>query len=267
MGDEDNNQPQGHPAWQEYLEGIPQDLQPLVTQAFSKWDQDMQNKLQGVQSEFDPYKPLLENNVPMETIQQSLWLAQQLEENPGGIVQQAIEAFGLDYVPKDQIPVTPPANNEDEEFDMTDLAGLENHPAFKALQEKANEADRILRERQEREQETEATQQLEQYLQQLHGNDEITKNGDFDDLYVTALMAQGVEAEDAIKQYQDTVNSAAQALAGQQQQQQQAPPVVMGGDGNSGSGVPNEVPNMGNLTRGGLNDVVLQYLEQNRNND
>ena len=262
----ENEPPQGqHPAWSEYLEGIPEDLQPLVTQAFSKWDQHHQAKLQGVQQEFDPYKPLLENNVPMETIQQSLWLAQQLEENPGGIVEQAIQAFGLDYVPKSQIP-TPNDENDGENFDMTDLEGLENHPAFKALKEKADEADRILRAQQEAQQETEATTQLEQYLEQLHGNEEITANGDFDDLYVTALMAQGVEAEDAIKQYQNTVNSAAQALAGQHQQQT-PPPVVMGGDGNSGSGVPSEVPNMGNLSRGGLNDVVLQYLEQNRSSE
>ncbi len=259
----ENEPPQGHPAWQEYLEGIPDDLQPLVTQAFAKWDQDMQGKLQGVQEQYKPYeayKPLIENEVPLDTVSQALWLAQQLEENPEDIIKQAIEAFNLDFVPKGQAPANTP-DDDDEEFDMTDLAGLENHPAFKALQEKANEADRILRQQQESQQETEATAQLEQYLSELHSNEEITKNGDFDDLYVTALMAQGVDAEDAVKQYQETVNSRARELMGQNNQQD-PPPVVMGGDGNSGSGVPNEIPKMGNLRRGEVNDVVMQYLNQ-----
>lgn len=262
------NEPQGqHPAWAQYLEGIPEDLQPLVTQAFSKWDQDMQGKLQGVNEQFDPYKPLIENEVPMDTVKQALWLAQQLEENPGAIVEQAIEAFGLDYVPKGQVPVAKPDEDDNNMFDESELGfKLEDHPQFKALKAQAEEWQRFQEQQQEAQQEAQATTELEQFLEQLHGDDEVKKNGDFDDLYVTALMAQGVDAMDAVKQYQETVRTAAQAMAGQQQQQT-PPPVVMGGDGNSGSGVPSEIINMGNLKRGAVNDAVMQYLAQAEQNN
>lgn len=259
----------GHPAWEDFLTDVPDDLHPLLRGKLEEWDRNVNTRLENVHNEYNAYKPLVENNVDMESIQQALWLADQLEQNPGGVVAKAIEAFGLDYIPKDQQQQQIPDPN-DEDFDMTDLAGLENHPAFKALAEKAEQADAILRQQQEQQQEQQAIAELDQYLEELHKTPDI---GEFDDNYVTALMAQGLDGEDAVKEYQRVVSDAITKMGlvpGQQQQQtspgQQQVPVVMGSEGNSGTGIPNETVNFAGMNRGSVNEVVMNYLAaQNQN--
>lgn len=277
---------QGHPAWQPILDTLnelPDDfrqvIEPKIRPELENWDKGVQGKLQEVRSQYDPYKPLVENNVPMERVQQALWLAQQLDENPQGVVDQAIKAFNLDYAPAQQQQAPQRNSSVDDDYEFGDdddddyeeqprrrqqqatdpLAGLENHPAFQQMKQKADELDRMLsQQRQELEQE-EASTQLEQYLGELKQT-----HGEFDELYVTALMANGMEAEQAINQYKNTVNQAAQALYQQynpQAQQVNNPPIVMGEEGTSGSGLPAENVRMGSLKQSQVEDMVLQMLQ------
>jgi hypothetical protein len=271
---QEEQQSQGHPAWQAILEKLPDDLQPLVRPELENWDKGVQGKLQEVRSQyegFDPYKPLIENNIPMERVEQALWLAQQLDQNPQGVVDQAIKAFDLQYAPVTAKNSNPSQDDDEYEFGDDDeyedtpkprrqasdpLAGLENHPAFQQIKEKAEQLDQLLsQQRQEQEQE-EASTQLEGYLSELKQT-----HGEFDDLYVTALMANGMEAEEAIERYKNTITSQAQALYQQHNQGNQSPPpVVMGEDGTSGSGMPVENTRMGALKQSQVDDIVLQML-------
>lgn len=275
--EQQEEQSQGHPAWQAILEKLPDDLQPIVRPELENWDKGVQGKLQEVRSQyegFDPYKPLIENNIPMERVEQALWLAQQLDQNPQGVVDQAIKAFNLQYAPVTQNST--PSQDDDDDYEFGDeddyddtpkqprrnkpagdpLAGLENHPAFQQIKEKAEQLDQLLsQQRQEQEQE-EASTQLEKYLGELKQT-----HGEFDDLYVTALMANGMEAEEAIERYKNTITSQAQALYQQHSQGNQAPPpIVMGEDGTSGSGLPVENTRMGALKQSQVDDLVLQML-------
>lgn len=254
-------EPQGHPAWTELLNDVPEDLHPLLKPKLEEWERNYAAKLQGTVEQYqgyDAYKPLVENEVPIENIQKALWLAHQLDQNPEEIIGEAIKAFNLDYVKASESAVGNQPDDE-EDFDMTDLSGLENHPAFKAIKEKAELVEQQLRQRQESDEEEVALNELQQELARLHQvHDE---QGGFDDLYVTALMAQGVSPEDAVKSFNDTVNARAQALAGAVPVE--TPPVVMGGDGSSGSGVPSQHVKMGDLGKGDLNQMVLDLLNSN----
>lgn len=277
--EEEQEQAQGHPAWQEILDTlneIPEDfrtvVEPKLRDKLKEWDQGVDGKLQAVRSEyegFEPYKPLIENNVPLENIQQALWLANKLEEDPKFVVDQAIKSFNLEYGPISQQPNLN-ADDENEDFSSTDLDDLENHPAYKALKERSEEIEKMLKSQSEREEEDKATQALRAELDTLHDKFDIDgpegkKIPGFDDLYVAALMAQGFDPEDAVKSFNDTVNERARALAGIQQQQEEPPPVVMGGDGNTGSGIPKENIKMGNLGKGDLNQMVLDFLNNEKN--
>lgn len=271
---EEEQQAQGHPAWQEILEVIPEDLRPVIEPKLKEWDQGVNGKLQAVRSEYEPletYKPLVENNVSLDYVQKALWLAHELENNPEGLVRQAIDHYGLDSVLAAQTSSSDPAGNDedDDEDDENDFGDFDitNHPQFKAMQKQAEELEKWRREQQEAQETEQAKSALEKTLDDLHNQYDIdgpdgNKIPGFDNLYVAALMAQGVEPEDAIKSYNDTVNERARMLAGIQQDNETPPPVVMGGDGNTGSGIPNEPVNMHTMKDNDVSDLVQQIIDQ-----
>lgn len=265
-----DDESQGHPAWMSLLEEVPEDLRPVITPKLEEWERHMQAKLQEYQTQYEPYKayePLVEHKVSLDNIQKALWLAQQLETDPEALVKQAIEHYELGYVPAGEVqPVETDPDDEDNEFTEFDIT---KHPQFQAMSskiEKWEQAQEAERERQETER---AKSALEQTLDNLHEKYDLdgpegTKIPGFDNLYVAALMAQGVEAEEAIKSYNDTVNARAQMLAGVKPSDP-PPPIIMGGDGNTGSGIPNEPVKMSAMKDNDVSDLVQQIIDQAKN--
>lgn len=257
---------QGHPAWQPILEALnelPDDfraiVEPKITEQLQSWDQTVQGKLQDTSSKYEPYKPLIEHNVPMDKVEQALWIAHNLENNPQEVIEQAIKAYNLEYVPKSQVQQVTPSeidNNEEEDFD---LQGLENHPLIKQMQEQFQQMQQREQQYQEQEQQQTAQQQLESYLKELHD-----EHGAFNDLYVTALMANGADPVEAIEEYQNSVKAAAQEMLGQQQNSEQ-PPIVMGEEGTSGSGLPADQTDLGAMKSSDVEDLVIQMINAGNN--
>lgn len=264
MDENEEQQSQGHPAWQEILDELPEELHPLITPKLQAWDQGVQQKLQEARAPFDPYKPLVDNNIPLEVIQQALWLAQEFENNPETVVEKAIESFNLErFKVQQQIPPeTPPGSEFDtNEFGDVDLSGLENHPVFQQLKRQADELAAWKKSQEEAEETETAATELEEYLESLH-----TDHGEFNDLFVTALMANGLDAVEAIQTYQETVKSEASKLAeALNPSTSQQPPVVVGGAGNSGSGIPDQPVSLGRMGAGDVSDLVTQMIEQANN--
>lgn len=250
---------QGHPAWQSILDKLPEDLRPLIVPELEAWDKGVQAKVQGLHSQYDPYKEFAENQIDAETLKQSLYIANHLQSDPEGFVRRAIENFGLDILNP---------NNEQDNDDMLKWDGedITKHPQFQAL---ATQLEAINQWKQQQDQQVEQTQQEKQLEDYLDGLQEQNKDkGEFDRLYVSALMANGLKGEDAVNQFYETVNGyASKLLPGNQQQQQtqqqtQQPPVVMGGAGNAGSGSPNNPVNMGSLKNGEVSDLVIEMLKK-----
>lgn len=250
-------EPAGHPAWQEILDVLPDDLHSLVKPTLEKWDRGVQDKVQSLHQKYDPYKTIIENGYDPNRIEQSLGLVQRLETDPEAVIQQAIEAFGLDYVKAAAAAAAEAAESSEDDYFAPEADTVLNDPRFKAMQEAVtNLQSRFEAEEQEQQSEAQAKafeQQLE-VLEQSHGK--------FDRLYVTALMSNGVDGAAAVKQYQDTINQAAAQLANQQKQQQTPPPVVMGADGTTGSGLPEKHVQFGSMKNAEVNDLVVQMLNQ-----
>lgn len=247
----------GHPAWQEILDQLPDDLHPLITPKLEEWDRNVQQKLQEVRAPYDPYKPLVENKIPVDMVEQALYLHHQLENNPQELVKKAIEHYGLDFIPKDQIQTPDPEDLEDLEFDGVDIT---KHPAFQQLSQQLEQMNSTLTAQQQREQEEAQQEELDNYLNELE-----QEHGSFNKLMVATLIANGMDGEQAVETYKAEIAQAVQAALGnnQQQQTQQQPPVVMGGDGTTGSGVPDQPVKMGNLSKDEILKLSLQFLEQN----
>jgi hypothetical protein len=258
QGSTEQEPSQGHPAWQVILDKLPDSLHPLILPELEAMDKRQQAKLQEVYGTYDPYKKFADNKVPAEVIEQALYLANHLQSDPEAFVTRAIQNFNIEKFQQAQATTEP--QELEVEWDGEDIS---KHPALKALTDRIEALQGTVNESQREKQERLQQEQLDQYLDTLE-----EQNGEYDRLYVSALMANGVEGPNAVKQYQEMVNAAALKLTGgtppvppAQQQQVQAP-VVMGASGTAGSGSPNEPISMGGMKNGEVQDLVIQMLEQ-----
>lgn len=245
-----------NPAWKPLLDALPEPLHAVVTPHLQTWDKNFQDKLQEVRSEYSSYEEIKKAGIDPDLIKKSLYLYDQFATDPEEVIKQAIEAYELPYVDKANVQQT--TDNELEDFDMDDTSDITKHPQFAALMEQVQGLQQTAEQREQAEQQAEAVKQHMAWLEEMQKPE---KYGEFDTEYVTALMSQGLDGEEAIKRYQTKfANKAADALVPNQQQQTQ-PPVVMGGDGTVGSGLPENPVNFGDMKTADFNDTVIKMLE------
>lgn len=246
----------GHPAWQEVLDSLPEELQGLVKPKLEAWDQGVQKKLQEVHAKYDPYKTLVEQGVDPKFVEGAMHLAQQIQQNPAAVIEQANTAFNLGYVKTD--PNAPkPEEEEEYEYDGTDIT---QHPAFKQITEQLTQLQQGYTTREQAEAEADAQAEYEAQLEALH-TDAQGNRVEFNDLYVTALVSQGVTPEEAVNQYQQMLTAEVGKVATPPVTKDQ-PPVVLGGAGTVGSGVPDAGVNFATMKDGEVMDLVNNILQQ-----
>lgn len=249
----------GHPSYQEILDILPPEFHSLVTPKLEYMDKNLQKKLQ----EFEPVKKVIGDYTP-EALQQAIYIADMLEKNPNEIVKQAIEHFGLDYVEKaleEKEVQSNDDNNDDDDFDLDSLGGdITTHPAFKQVLEQVQKLQDSLTSKETKEQEEQQEKEWLATLDKLKAANE--DKGDFDTLYVTALVNAGLEPEKAVDQYYETI---ANALAARGTEEKKPDPVIMGASGTTGSGLPDNSVKMGDLSTSETNALVMKMIEASRN--
>lgn len=255
---------EGHPAWQEILEVLPPEFHTLIKPTLLKWDQGVQEKIKTVHEQYAPYKEFADNNIDGETLKNGYNLLSNFQQNPGQVVQQAIEAFDLEYVSaEDHTAAVAQAeaaagNNED----LDDYESLEDDPRLAKIMETVETLTAKLNEKDESERTKAEQKALDKTLEDL----EETK-GSFDKVYVMALMANGVPGEKAVEQYHNTINQAVEGKLKENNitlssSQQDEAPIVMNGGGDAGSGLPVEPVDMGDLKEKDVNDLVVEMLSK-----
>lgn len=269
MDDENESQGQsgGHPAWQSILDAVPEELHPILRPQLEEWDKGVQTKLQGLHDQYAPYKPLVDNKVDMDFVDQAIYLAQQMQENPQDVVQRAIESFELPYELRNALENKVGNNVGMEAQDEWDGVDITKHPQYQALQGTVETLNSEWTQRKADEEAAKQQTQMQSYIETLHKSPD-GKEVAFDDLYVATMLAAGLDGPTAVKQYQETVNTAAAALAEQYKQssnQQTQQFTVLGGESGGGSGVPNEQPNFGKMGKSDLNAAVMQILANAKN--
>lgn len=252
-----------HAAWKKILDVLPEDLHNLVKPVLKEWDQGVNERFRQIHKEYEPLKDF--KDVDPEELKRGIYLLQQFEANPADVVKNAIDAFDLQdqFVDPSTIQqATVDPDDLDLDLDMNDNDIL-NHPMIKQMSEALEKMQADTEARQEQERAAAQQKEFEAQLEALKA-----EHGDFNPLVVTALIAQGVEGEEAVKAYKEAVNKAAADQLAQQngnQQQNTAPPVVMGGDGTTGSGMPENGVDLGGMRKTDVNDLVVQMLEAQAN--
>lgn len=261
---DDGQQPKINPKWKNLLDVIPDSLHGIVTPHLQEWDRGVTQRFQEIREEYNPYKPFVENKIDPQEIQNAINLAQAIQNDPASVVQRMVDHFNLEQYKQQQLSTDP-----DEVPDLDDLGGLDvealkKHPAFKDVFKKVEETQQWIQQQQQLTQQEQATAQIQDYLEELHEKfDDETSGFAFDDGYVTTMLANGVDGEQAVQMYKDLITQARTGFVpATETPNPSTPPVVMGGAGNTGAGVPNRDVKMGSLKESELNSLVVQVLQQ-----
>lgn len=241
----DNNTGQsGNPAWQEFLNVVPEEFHPQVTPVLEKWDKGVQDRFTTVQQQYEPYKawePFVKQGVNPEEADFALRLLNGLNENPQ-MVYNAIKDFynldGSDNSQGQEGPLTDEVNPLDPRISQLER---QNEIMAQHLLNNAKQAELA-----------QAEAELDHELSEAR-----KKHGDFDEKFVLAYMQNGYPADEAAKAYMDW-QASERAKFG-------AKPLIMG----SGGGAPQFNTDVRKLDDKQTKNLVVQMLqahaaEQNR---
>jgi hypothetical protein len=240
--------PVGHPAWKEILDAVPDEFHHLLTPTLEKWDKGVQQKIQDLHSEFDPFKSVVEDYEP-ETVAMALNLAEAIQADPAGALAQLQKAYGLSVGVTGEQGVV-----EDDDAVELDSALEGTDPAIaKQLAEQRALIEELRAERQaeqesitQEQEDAELEQMLATYIEDLH-----KIHGDFDEDFVITLMGNGVDGVEAVERYQGIIaNAAPKVPAGA------TAPAVLGSGGN----IPSGAVDVTKLSPTQTQDYVAQLL-------
>lgn len=233
--EDDDDDFQGHPAWKDILNVVPEEHQNLVRAQLAQWDAGVSRQFQKIHDEYAPYKAL--EDYDPSTLKTAAEVYNALMENPKDTWETIGRVYGL----------SPNGALNDDEDDDED--GYELPASVRRQLSKLDEHDRILGTLAQQMQQTQAAEEeaqedaaLEEYLEGL-----TEQYGDFDEDYVVGLIAAGVDGEEAVARYQH--------LTGQRQPQPQyrnTAPNVMSGSGG--------IPTSGSVNVSRLNSQDTQSL-------
>jgi len=124
-----------NPAWNAVLEPLPQEFHKQIMPKLQEWD----NNFAKVQSDYAPYKPLLENNVKFEDVRKAFQLVDLINANPRAVYDQLAQRFGFNsgqgqqQIEDNKEDDPQDIGNPDGQFDIT------KHPQFIALQQQVEQ--------------------------------------------------------------------------------------------------------------------------------
>lgn len=204
----------GNPAWQGFLDVIPQELHPKVTPVLKDWDTKVNQRFEKVHSDYADFKPFKDNGVTRQQLEQGLNLLNAISVNPHEVYKAMREAYRFED------EVAPVGQGQQEQVDDEPWK-----KQYEQLQSNYETIARILLSDREAKESAHQDELLNQELTQLRN-----KYGDYDEEWVLAklMVNPKTQPEEAVKAYK-TWESAQQARFGPK-------PLFMTGHGGVPSG-------------------------------
>jgi hypothetical protein len=266
-----------NPAWKSLLDKLPPALHKLIIPELEAWDKGVQDKFQEIHNEYEaykPFKPFVDNDIDPEYAWQSVVFADKLQRDPGQIVSEINQHWDLGLVTKDeyekavqQAQNNPPANEEDEDMFETgnQKIDLDKIPEFAAMKQTLETLQGSEEEKRRKEQEAADIAAFEAELDEL---EKANEGKPFHRMFVTALMAQGLSGEEAVKQYHqilgenvDLDNSIDDPPVNTDA------PLTMGNNGTAGSGSGDGAIDWASMPTSDFNANVAKILEAQMGSD
>lgn len=174
------------PAWGKLFEVLPEQFQkhPTVRETLKEWD----NNFAKVQSDYAPYKPLLENKISMDDIQNSIELTKLINANPRYVYDELAKRYGFNAEQGQQQVDDSEEENNDEEEIPPNLLELENNPTLKAMQEQLNQFQQMFAQQEQMKQEEAVKQAAQQEI-----------NNEWNQLYQQLRIPEGKDLPQNVK--------------------------------------------------------------------
>jgi hypothetical protein len=234
-------------------------MHPLVTPHLTKWDQNFQTEVTKKVAEavapYEPYKVLVDNNVPMERIDETLRFVYTLENDPEQTVKNLAEHFKVEFAPS-----SPPRDDHDDDDPFSvgedNEMKIEDHPVVKKLLEESQRLQEKFEEQEQVQSEAQALTQFNQEIDTFLSSKEEYKVIPRE--LLIAYMSQGSSTDEAAEKVMSLVKT---QVTVPDNGGQQPPPTLMGGDGAAGSGLPSQALDTGIMSKGDTTDLVVKMLE------
>lgn len=228
-----------NPAWNDALSVIPPELHSQVTPYFQKWDQNYQNGIQKVHSQYEPFKPYVEQGLDAEQINYALSVMQAIENNPQEVLTALQTYMGLD---EEQGQEDQPADFDDETPEYL------KDPEITRMREMVDTMAELLVQQRQQEVEAQEDTRLETELAQAKET-----HGEYNEEWVIRAMIadENLTVDEAVKQFKALETSILQ-------RQRQPGPKVLG----AGGSVPNSTLDPKKLNPQEKRALMVQMLQQ-----
>lgn len=250
---QDSTDSGGHPAWEEILsrEGVPEPYKPLLRKTFQEWDEGVEHRLQTVQSQYEPYKPFLENEIDPNELERAYQVARMIEQNPQGFYQRMGEFYGYNKAAEAPAQNSGQGQQGDDDYDEYDISDGDDtpDPKFSQLEQQQEMLAQALVQMHQKEQNAQEDAELETELSRLRET-----KGEYDEQFVLNVAANnGGNVEAAVDKYFELVAK----VQGAPRPGTNFPKVV-----SPSGGAPTTPVNPAELDRKGTKDYALQILQQ-----
>lgn len=236
----------GNPAWNEILGVLPDSLHSVVKPALEKWDNNYRTGLSKVQSQYEPYKEILDTGIEPQNLQYALALLDKIENDPRSIYDALAEHNGW---------AENSGQGQSEEIDPNeyDPENLPDDPRLLRAEQLAEAVAEYTMQQHQQQQEAEEDALLDQVISGLQEQHGIDPEDEVANKFIMGLMLAGATAEQA---FEDYIGMTQQIVT--RPRANDGAPVVLGG-----GGVPSTA-----INRDQLRDpkarraLVAQMLEQ-----
>jgi hypothetical protein len=185
-----------NPAWNEFLAGVPQGMHDVFKPHLRKWDDGVNARIQSVHSEYADWKPLKDQGITPEQIQQGLGIYQAIEADPRRVYDILGQTYGYANAAQmmqnsGQGQQNPQQPEPTAEYQFGQPPQQPN-PEIARLNSMVETMGGILLAQRNAEIERQQDAILDKELKDLKA-----KIGDFDETFVVGMMQTGLTAEQA----------------------------------------------------------------------
>jgi hypothetical protein len=225
--------------YSKYLERFPEDQRGTAEEVFKEWDSNVTKKFQSIHDEYRDYKPIFDS-YEADAVKAGMQVLEMIRDNPREVYDQLANQFNFKDV-KDAVDTATKVADKVSKGQEIPQEYLDKFAQYDEILGQV--ADYMAT------QHTEATQaeELKQFQAKL---DDLTgKYGEYDQEWVLAKIASGIDPEVAVKSYHAFVEK----LTGKKPQ---APAVL----GSSGGGITKPI-DFSKLNSTDTKKLVSEYLK------
>lgn len=238
-----------NPAWNDLMAVIPSQLHSQVTPHLQKWDQNYQEGIGKVHSEYEPWKPFQEQGIPPEQVQYGLQLLDEIQNNPQEVFNALKEYLGVEDGTQQQQQTQEPQVQQQEQGQQSTPIDIASTPEFQQMAQMVQAMAELTVQQNSQQLEAQADQELEAEF--TAAKEEF---GEFDEKWVMVQMLadDNLSLKDAVGQYQEFVK-------GILTNANRPGPRILGGGGNT----PNTPVDPSKLDDKGRRNLVAEMLAAN----